>query len=623
MTVHRCILPNWRKDEEPQLSRVKEGIFSAEYLKKLNEEFYNIYFLPNYPSTYTPGNTVDGSQIDTFEYVYVDMDLKSGIWKFKEEFINFVNENLPRPTKVVDSGNGIHVYWRVLDLDAMSYLRLQRRLLRKYRTDEAVGQIYQLMRVPGTINTKNPDDLKFCDLIQESDSQYTCEQLDGLLPIIAEEDEKYCQQHYNKTYRLAEATEITDSLPAKFSELIAANQEAKAIWAGTREGDRSTGDYRLAHIMLASGFKRDEALSVLVNSAKAMERAPHHRHTYAINIVDKIWTQTSDPLALSQSVSEILRKHGSEIKGTRFPCWPYIDATEHGFRLGQIIGLVAGSGVGKSTVALNMFAGFVQNNPEYEHFFVSLEQPSNEIAERWKIMCGDNESMHDKVHIISNYGDTGNFRNLALGSIKDYLMKFKETTGKRIGCVVIDHINALAKITKNGENQGLMDICKEMKGFAVQLDTMLVMQSQAPREKAGIGDLELNKDAAYGTVLFESFCDYLVTLWQPLKRCYQEDGCPTVMAFKFCKIRHKKQGYDKLQEDTRYTLYFDVLNQRLRPMTQTENQSFDFFNTRATSKRKQDNKTEVLTYKSTEWTANAKDSSNKNVIAIGRTQTSN
>jgi hypothetical protein len=252
-------------------------------------------------------------------------------------------------------------------------------------------------------------------------------------------------------------------------------------------------------------------------------------------------------------------------------------------------------------MALNMFQGFVKNNPDYHHFFIPLEQPTHEIAERWKTICGDETELHDKVHLISNYADDGSFRHLSFSEIRDYILKFQEVTGNKVGAVVIDHIGALKKKGKDGENQDLMTICHEMKAFAVQTNTMLIMQSQAPREKAGIGDLELNKDAAYGTVYFESYCDYLITLWQPLKRSYSEEGCPTIMAFKFCKIRHKKQGKDVIKEDVPYKMLFDPNNEKLRELTQDEEKGFRFWLTKSTNKRKADRKTDLVEYHSVRW----------------------
>ena len=54
-----------------------------------------------------------------------------------------------------------------------------------------------------------------------------------------------------------------------------------------------------------------------------------------------------------------------------------------------------------------------------------------------------------------------------------------------------------------------------MKAWAVQTNTLLVMQSQTSREKAGVGDLELDKDAAFGTSSFEWYCDFLSLYGSP------------------------------------------------------------------------------------------------------------
>lgn len=596
----RLILPKWLKEEQPNL-KVKEGFFTGEQIKEYNAQGYNVYYLPNHPREYPTTGPVDGTHIDVWNCCFVDCDLKDRKYADKDAFLEAIGTAGVNPSRIVDSGNGIHVYWNVSNLDAMSYLRFQRRLMRLFNTDESIATLYQLMRLPDTMNTKIKDSYVPCVQLYVDSIQYTAEEMDRLLPPITTEDENYCQEHYNRTHGINQNdTPISEELPSKFGRLLRDNTEAKELWAGNTD-DRSKSDYRLGHIMFASGFTKEEALSVLVNSAKALQRAPTHRRNYAINIVDKIWTfelsQDKEGLELSSSVREILQRSGDTLKGTPFRCHPRIDNTVHGFRLGQVIGLVAGSGVGKTAYALNMFRWFAQKNPDYHHFFIPLEQPANEIADRWRTMCGGDTSLHDKVHVISNYDEDGNFRHLSFDEIREYIVAFQKKTKTKIGCVVIDHIGALKKKGKDGENQDLMDICHSMKAFAVQTNTLLVMQSQSSREKAGIGDLELNKDAAYGTVYFESYCDYLITLWQPLKRVHNEQSCPTVTAFKYCKIRHKKKQ-DVVQEDVPYYLAFDSDTEQMHDMTQDQIISFNYFLPKATNKRKSDRKTELVAYQS-------------------------
>lgn len=579
--------------------KVLEGEYADPEINSFNSRGYNVFYYPNSPRAYTPGNYVDGCDIVNFDYCFVDFDLKSGTHPDKDSFITFIAEQAPAPTRIVDSGNGIHVYWKVQGLTAESYLRLTRRLMRLCRTDEAVGKILQLMRLPNTLNTKLEESFVECAQLYDDSTQYTAEELDKLLPPITREDEQFCVTHFNRIYKLEENNEvITDVLPSKFGQLLKDNREVKDLWAGNTD-DRSRDDYRLGHIMFANGFNKDEAMSVLVNTAKASKRAPSHRKAYADGIVSKIWTfELENNDELSYSVKDILKRSGDVLKGTLFRCHPRIDNTAHGFRLGQVIGLVAGSGVGKTAFALNAFRWFAQENPDYHHFFIPLEQPANEIALRWKTMCGEDTSLHDKVHVISNYAEDGSFRHLSFDEIREYIQKFQQVNDIKVGCIVIDHIGALKKKGKNGENQDLMDICHAMKAFAVQTNTLLIMQSQSSREKAGIGDLELNKDAAYGTVYFESYCDYLITLWQPLKRCHNEQACPTVTAFKYCKIRHKNARKDIIQEDVPYYLYFNPETEQMYDMTQDQETSFKFFLPKSTNKRKADRKTEVITYQS-------------------------
>ena len=132
------------------------------------------------------------------------------------------------------------------------------------------------MRLPGTINTKDPSNFKKCEVVQYTPSaEYTCEELDKVLPRITSKDEEYCKNHYDKTHKVQTDIKVDDRIPDKFKHLVTTNGEVRDIWAGTRE-DRSTSDYRLGHIMFANGFTREEARSTLVNSSKALERSPVH-----------------------------------------------------------------------------------------------------------------------------------------------------------------------------------------------------------------------------------------------------------------------------------------------------------------------------------------------------------
>jgi KaiC protein len=598
--LYRCIAPEWATKADPGLQKVAEGEFRDEFLTQLNNQGYNIYWLPNGPSGPIIG-TADGTHIDCFSYVFVDMDLKEGKYDSKQAFIDKVNSSYPKPSFIVDSGNGIHAYWLVTDLDAKSYLRLTRRFMRALHTDEAVGKLFQLMRKPDTFNTKEKDNYKLCHVVESTDHEYTCEELDKALPSITKEDEEYCVRHYDQTHSV-QKTIVPLAMPFKFTRLMKAKDEIKTLYAGAGQ-DRSGDDFRLAHLLFAEGFTRIEAASVLMNCRKTMDRSIPHRQTYALNMVDKIWTFENSPpedQKLSKSVKDILSK-GISVRGTKFPCSPLFDGTENGFRLTQVLALVGGAGCGKTTVALNFFWHFVKKNPDYIHVFCSLEQTENEIALRWDKICQGNSTLHDKVHILGNYNEDGSYRRLSLGQIEDYIVELETQTGKKVGCVVVDHIGVLDKKTKEGENQGLMDICHAMKSFAVRTNTFLVMQSQTTREKSGIGDLELDKTAGYGTSMLEWYADFLVTIWQPLKRVYDQNPEMTCIAYKFCKIRNKHTVKDNIKEDQVFCLMFNIETEQLRSMTEAEEFTYTVLDRMASNIRNKDRKRETTRLTHISW----------------------
>lgn len=582
------ILPEWA--ENGNLKKVIEGDFNESEIQHYNSLGYNVYYLPNHPSRYAQGTKLDGTQIDTWEYVFVDCDFKDGKYSSEEEFLEAIGRSGISPSKVVSSGHGIHAYWRITDLDCMSYLRFQKRLISRFNTDPAVCSVFQLMRLPGTINTKVKDKPIACELLLEEQTTYTCEELSSLLPTLSLEDEKSCQRHFNSTFNQSDESEIDTMLPAKFGALLEKSLLAKELFLSIAD-DRSRSDYKLGHLLRLDGFTKEDATRVLVNTAKASSRAPHHRLAYAKGIVDKVWDFDEISLDLSSSVEDLLNSKITSA-GSRFYCSTLVDNTHRGFRHGQVVGLVGGSGIGKTSFGLNMFKWCCELNPEDEHFFVSLEQPAREIAERWNTLCKGNKALNRRVHVIDNYASDGSFRHLSLSDVKKYILQWKQATNKNVGCVIIDHIGVL----KQGQ-RGIEGICHDMKPFAVETDTFLIMQSQTTREKAGIGDLELNKDAAYGTVFFESYCDFLMTLWQPLKRMHHEEECPTVTAFKFCKIRFKNKKKDKIQEDVAYFLHFDPNTEDLRPLTQVEKELFQFYLEAATTKRSVDPKIAIVEYR--------------------------
>lgn len=284
--IYRLIAPSWLVEQG--FKKVYEGEFTDEEIRVFNARGYNCYYLPNTIDNWNPSIRIAGKDINIFRYVFVDFDCKSSKGRTKAGFIETICNYDAEPSSIIDSGNGIHAYWQVTNLDALSYLRFQRRLIRLFDTDEAVGQIFQLMRVPGTLNTKDQENFLPCVLLYESDAVYTSETFDSVLPPISVSDELYCQQHMKRTYEPDAIEPISDELPLRFKILLHSDDEVNTLW-NAQNCDRSRRDYRLGCIMYERGFTQQEAASVLINSSKARSRSLVHRESYVMGIIDKVW----------------------------------------------------------------------------------------------------------------------------------------------------------------------------------------------------------------------------------------------------------------------------------------------------------------------------------------------
>jgi hypothetical protein len=617
--LYRLILPEWAKKESwnPRaLPPVVEADLTEEELNDYNLKGYNCYAIINTSSNFKPGLKdangkpiyLKGEEIDIFTHCFADFDLKDETYPSKEAFIEFLKSQDLKPSAIIDSGNGVHVYWYVKDLDANSYIRLQRRIARFYKTDDKVCTIYRLMRVPNTYNTKEENNFKWCSVLESDETiEYTCEEMDKFLPPILPEDEEYCVTHYNQTYNMSNMdTNVSDEIPLKFQTLMKENDEVSRLFFGPVQ-DRSSADFRLAHLLKTKDFSKEDGMAVLLNTGKAISRSKMHRYNYANNIVEKVWGYEEKKeevvSTIAKSVEDILKADKKD-RGARIYGHPMFDAHFKGFRLGEVFGLVGGSGIGKTTLTSNHFKWFVERNPDLIHVFISLEEPEENIAEKWALICGENKALHSKVKIIGNRDENNLTRKFSLYELRDQIFNIEKIFKQKVGCVVIDHIGVLLQKGSDGRyyrEKGLEQVCADMQAFAQSTNTFLIMLSQTSRSKAGWGDIELDKDAAFGTVFFESYCDYLMTTWQPLKRVYKEAPHMTINAFKYCKIRPKTLGKDNIYEDQVYGMMFDPANSNLRQLTSEEEKAYQFWIKQAVNKRNADKKRDINPLQTMDW----------------------
>jgi len=132
------------------------------------------FITPN--SFYKPQRTTQN--IRHYRALYLDLDLK--IHSKTEAFYNIyllVSDNeIPKPTMIVDSGRGLHLYWRIEHAPKQAnytWQMLEDFLYHKLKhlgADIQATDASRLLRLPTTINTKNN---AVCRVLEVNDQKYS------------------------------------------------------------------------------------------------------------------------------------------------------------------------------------------------------------------------------------------------------------------------------------------------------------------------------------------------------------------------------------------------------------------------------------------------------------------
>lgn len=614
MRFYRLVKPKWAQktlaNDEPNPEflqeidgpNVFEGCdFTQEFIQEKNQQGYHVYFFPNHPTrdVYAEGTKfLNGKLIDKFNYVFVDMDLKDKTYASKENFYETLKKFPIKPTMTVDSGNGVHAYWQVDGLTRDAYVITQMALLNHFKTDESVWTVLQLMRFPGSFNTKQKDAPIPVQVVPECSSGeiYT---INMFPPEIYNLDQKIAQKAQTHIDRLDGKSDLNfaedvnlDELPERFLKLMADKNTIRQMFENPKSfGDRSSTDMKLANILFSEKFDVKQALAILSNTQKALEKGPHRRE-YAELTVSKVYGDR--PKNKFMSAGEYLRGDHTTVAEPPINGPYYLDYGVLGepWRRKEILGVIAGAGVGKTAFALNIIKDTIENNPNNDDVFVffSLEMSKKQIIKRWVSLVGNRPELNDRLFVVDTQDENGMPINIGLQEIYEFCSEIKQCTGKHIGALVIDHFHIISTHIdiRKSPNFGIMSeqntgygdvrnlslngLATQLKSLTKTLDTFTILLSQTTKEK-GVGDLPLGKDAAYGVSQYEWIVDRIVTIWQPLMRVRSKTSL-NILAFQYAKIREKHPN-DKIQEHSPKLLTYDLDSGKLRVTTSEEFEEFN------------------------------------------------
>lgn len=207
--------------------------------------------------------------------------------------------------------------------------------------------------------------------------------------------------------------------------------------------------------------------------------------------------------------------------------YPSLDDKIRGIRPGQVMGLMARAGVGKTALVCNLIANINRRERPHPVLFFSLEMPASEIAARiYSIDTGNNprkveeyfeKSMNDpriaewtrKYRLFVTVDDPGL-------TVKELEEKYNEATvyiGDSIPLVIIDYLGLL-KGHGGSSYERVSTIARDLKNLAKRLSCAVIVLVQTSRE-GGNGGERITLSSARDSGVVEESMDFLLGAWRP------------------------------------------------------------------------------------------------------------
>lgn len=234
----------------------------------------------------------------------------------------------------------------------------------------------------------------------------------------------------------------------------------------------------------------------------------------------------------------------------------------------EVLGIIAGSGAGKTQLTLTIIRDVLESNPDQIAIFTSLEMVTKKIAERWVNLVGRGSELTSRLYIISNYElEDDKAKNLTTDGILREAQMYKEALGQDICIMAIDHLHLISPTKDQG--QDFNRISQSVKSVAVELDCFMILLSQTTKGKSGpLCDKSLDADASFNCSQFKWISSYVITIHQPIAAVFDVYKLP-VLAWAYWKVREKNIE-DGATCGVYKLLKYDMDNGSLRPLAANE-----------------------------------------------------
>jgi hypothetical protein len=217
------------------------------------------------------------NQIAAITGCFLDLDIGTAPGNLPNRTcaLSFANKHL-RPTITIDSGNGVHAWYlfprpwifpQAQRADAASLIRRfvtlhQRSAAQRGWHLDSVGDLARILRLPDTLNAKDPANPRPVEIIEWQGPRHTIEALQALVADVPDLQTPAADAIARAPVNL---TGDTSEFDGKLDALLENSPEFAAVWNHERiVTDNSASAYDLSLCTLAAGAMTDPELAVLL-----------------------------------------------------------------------------------------------------------------------------------------------------------------------------------------------------------------------------------------------------------------------------------------------------------------------------------------------------------------------
>lgn len=195
-----------------------------------------------------------------------------------------------------------------------------------------------------------------------------------------------------------------------------------------------------------------------------------------------------------------------------------LDASvNHGLLPGQVLTVIAKTGVGKTAYSVNMLHRMRMIKPDLSVMFLSLEQTRNEMFDRF-------HKVHTFYDPTATPADTVQYWNdnlmlvdknmVSQPEFEDSIYQFTYETNKDLDIAIVDYLGYFARGSRgSSEYERITNAIMDIKAVAKETQIAIVDLHQSNR--SGEFGKELSADQGKGSGGIEETSDMMLTMWSP------------------------------------------------------------------------------------------------------------